>query len=129
MKILLLVLLISFICGQDDYEKIISEKVSEEYCNNVIGNLTTLKIEGYLYLDFLKAPKQPKPNYFNKMDIIQELEDINKTNRTFYDFYADIQRIVANTEDGHFAVYSIETPNKNSLYDYYFCIPFYYYVK
>ena len=129
MKILLLVLLISFISSQDDYEKIISEEVSEEYCNNVIGNLTALINEGYVFLDFLKAPKQPKPNYFNKMDLIKELEDINTINRTFYDFYRDIQRIIGNTEDGHFAVYSLETPNNISLYDNYFCIPFYYYIK
>ena len=129
MKILLLALLISLISCQDDFEQIISEQVSEEYCNNVIGNLTALIKEGYVYLDFLKAPKQPKPNYFNKMDLIQELEDINTTNRSFYEFYGDIVRIIGNTEDGHFAVYSLETPNKTKLTDYYFCIPFYYYVK
>ena len=129
MKILLLALLISLISVQDDFETIISEQVSEEYCNNVIGNLTALIKEGYVYSDFLKAPKQPKPNYFNKMDLIQELEDINTTNRSFYDFYGDIVRIIGNTEDGHFAVYSLETPNKTKLTDYYFCIPFYYYVK
>ena len=129
MKILILALLISLISDQDDFETIISEKVSEEYCNNVIGNMTALIKEGYVYSDFLKAPKQPKPDYFKKMDIIKELEDINTTNRTFYDFYGDIQRIIGNTEDGHFAFVSIETPNKTVLYDYYFCIPFLYYVK
>ena len=129
MKILLLALLISLASCQDDFEAIISEQVSEEYCNNVIGNLTALIKEGYVYSDFLKAPKQPKPNYFNKMDLIQELEDINTTNRSFYEFYGDIMRIIGNTEDGHFAVYSLETPNKIKLRDYYFCIPFYYYVK
>ena len=129
MKILLLALLISLISGQDDFETIISEQVSEEYCNNVIGNLTALINEGYVYSDFLKAPKQPKPNYFNKMDIIKELEDINTNNRTFYDFYGDIQRIIGKTDDGHFALFSMETPNKTVLSDYYFCIPFLYYVK
>ena len=66
MKILLLALLISLISGQDDFEALISEQVSEEYCNNVIGNLTALIKEGYVYSDFLKAPKQPRPNYFKK---------------------------------------------------------------
>jgi hypothetical protein len=129
MKILLLALLISLISVQDDFETIISEQVSEEYCNNVIGNMTALIKEGYVYLDFLKAPKQPKPEYFKRMDIINELEGINTTNRTFYDFYGDIQRIIGNTDDGHFAFVSTETPNKNVLFDYYFCIPFFYYVK
>ena len=48
MKILLLALLISLISCQDDFEQIISEQVSEEYCNNVIGNLTALIKEGYV---------------------------------------------------------------------------------
>ena len=94
MKIFLLSLLISFISGNNDYEEIISEKVSEEYCNYVIGNMTELINEGYVYLDYLKAPKQPKPGYFNKMDVIKELESIEKKDRTFYDFYVDIQNVL-----------------------------------
>ena len=76
MKIRLLAVLISFISGNDAYDEIIKEKVSEEYCNYVIGNMTALIKEGYVYLDYLKAPKQPKPGYFNKMDVIKELESI-----------------------------------------------------
>jgi len=57
MKTLLLLLIIGLIAGQDDYEEIMNEMVSEEYCNNVIGNMTALINDAYIYLDFLKAPK------------------------------------------------------------------------
>ena len=127
MKLLLLALLISFISGNDAYDEIIKEKVSEEYCNYVIGNMTALIKEGYIYLDYLKAPKQPKPGYFNKMDVIKELESIETSDRTFYDFYIDIQNVFRKTEDGHFAIFAQKTPKNIDLTDYYFCIPFQYY--
>ena len=57
MKKFLLLLLLCLIFGKDVYEEIINEKVSEEYCNNVIGNMTALINDSYIFLDFLKAPK------------------------------------------------------------------------
>ena len=126
---LLFLLLISSILCQDYYEELMNETVSEEYCNSVIGNMTALISEGYVYLDFLKAPKQPRPNYFRKMDLIKELNSINRTNRTFYEFYGDILEIIGNTGDGHFKFFSEITPNNFSLYSYYFCIPFYFLVQ
>ena len=126
---LLILFLISLILCQDYYEELMNEKVSEEYCNNVIGNITALINEGYVYLDFYKAPKQPKPNYFPKMNLIEEINSINRTNRTFYEFYGDILDIIGNTGDGHLSFSSEITPNNFPLYSYYFCIPFYYYVK
>ena len=129
MKILLLAVLISFISGNDVYDELIKEKVSEEYCNYVIGNMTELIKEGYVYLDYLKAPKQPKPGYFNKMDVIKELESIETSNRTFYDFYIGIQNVFKKAQDGHFVILASKTPNNTSLTNYYFCIPFYYYIE
>ena len=126
---LLFLLLTSSIFCQNYYEELIKETVSEEYCNSVIGNMTALINEGYVYLDFLKAPKQPRPNYFQKMDLIKELNSINRTNRTFYEFYGDIHEIIRNTGDAHFSFYSEKTPNNFSLSSYYFCIPFYFLVQ
>ena len=128
MKKYLLLLLLCLIFGKDVYEEIINEKVSEQYCNNVIGNMTALINDSYIFLDFLKAPKKSRPDYFTKMNLIEELNDINRTNRTFYDFYGDIQNVLGKTEDSHFLFYATKTPNNISLYDNYFCIPFYYYV-
>lgn len=127
-RLLFLLLIVSIFC-QDYYDELMNETVSEEYCNNVIGNMTALINEGYVYLDFFKAPKQPNPNYFPKMDLIKELNNINRTNRTFYEFYGDIHEIIGNTGDGHFSFLSEATPNNISLYSYYFCIPFHFFVK
>ena len=92
MKKILFLILLGIILGNEIYEELINETVSEEYCNSVISNLTALLNEGYEYLGFLKAPSQPegKEDYVVKVDLISELNKIKKTDRTFYHFYADI---------------------------------------
>ena len=61
--ILLILLIIPFLSQYDDiYEQILNETVSEEYCSNVISNITKLLEEGYIYLDFYKSPLKPKGN-------------------------------------------------------------------
>ena len=114
--------------NQDLYEQLITEKVSEDYCRNVITNLTSLIEQGYVYLDFLKEPKQPERymNYTNKVDLIYEFNKIKKNNRTFYDFYRDIFNIIKKTNDVHLDFHSLLTPKKFNLLLSYFCIPFEY---
>ena len=128
MKFVLLLVLISLIKGEDAYVELISEKVLEEYCNQVINNMTAILNEGYVYLDFLKSPKQPEgyDDYIPKVDLISELNSINKKNRTFYDFYRDIENVLEKTRDGHFNIYARITPNNFLLNSSYFCIPFLY---
>ena len=128
MKIVLLIVLISLINGKDDYEELINEKVSEEYCNQVINNMTSILNEGYVYLDFLKSPKQPEgyDDYIPKVDLISELNSIDKKERTFYDFYRDVENVLEKTRDGHFNMYARITPNNFLLNSSYFCIPFTY---
>ena len=111
--------------GEDDYEEIINKKVSQEYCNYVINNLTSILDEAYVYSDFFKAPKQPVgyDNYIPKVDLIKELNKIEKNNRTFYEFYRDIKNVLDKTRDGHLSFFA------DSLYDYYFCIPFKYRIE
>ena len=84
--------------------------------------------EGYVYLDFLKAPIQPKgyDDYIPKVDLISELNSINKKNRAFYDFYRDIENVLEKTRDGHFYIYANYTPNNFLLNNSYFCIPYTY---
>ena len=64
MKYILFIIFFLLIKGEleiyDDYEELINEKVSEEYWNDVISNLTTIIDELYIYSDFIKAPKQPE---------------------------------------------------------------------
>ena len=117
------------IIGQNSeelYNQLISEMVSEEYCQNVISNLTSLIDQGYIYSDFLKAPKQPEgyPNYTTKVDLISELNNIEKINRTFYDFYRDIINIKNKAKDMHLDIYLLMSPNGFNLYFSRFCIPF-----
>ena len=74
--------------GYDEYEELISEKISEDYCNHVIGNLTSIIEEVYIYSDFIKVPKQPAgyDNYIPKVDLIKELKSINKKIEHFMNF-------------------------------------------
>ena len=128
MNIILFILLVSLVKGQEIYEKLINEKVTEDYCNKVIDNMVSILNEGYVYLDFLKAPKQPEgyDDYFPKVDLIAELNAINKTDRLFYEFYRDIENVLEKTRDGHFNIYAIKTPNNIYLNESYFCIPYNY---
>ena len=128
MKIILFILLITLIKGQDPYEELIKEEVSEEYCNNVISNITSILSQGYVFLDFLKSPIQPKgyDDYIPKVDLITELNEINKKGRTFYDFYRDLEKVLEKTRDGHFNMYARKTPNNFLLNTSYFCIPYTY---
>ena len=135
MKCVLLMILFLLIKGQiedyDEYEELINEKVSEEYCNDVITNLSTVIDELYIYSDFIKAPRQPEgyDNYIPKVDLVKELNAINKKDRYFFDFYRDIKNVLEKTRDGHFSFSASKTPNNLDLYYHYFCIPFRYKIK
>ena len=129
LKLTIIIFIIYIITGQNDqdlYERIISEKVSEEYCQNVITNITALIEEGYVYSDFLKAPKQPEGyiNYTTKVDLISEFNKIEKKNRTFYDFYRDINSVTKKTNDRHLDFLALFSPNESNLFVSRFCIPF-----
>ena len=131
MKMIIFILLIGAIFGQDPYEKLINENVTEQYCKDVIGNMTSIIKDGYVYQDFLKSPKKPEgyDAYLPEVDLIKELNNINTSNRTFYDFYRDIQTILEKAMDGHFSIYALKTPNNFELRTSYFCIPFRYYIN
>ena len=124
MKKIVFLLVIGLISSQSPYEDLINEKVSEEYCTSVIKNIIGIIEEGYVYSDFLKAPKQPRENYIEKIDLIEELNNIKTTNRTFYDFYIDIEKILLRARDGHFTIIANESPNGFPLISSYFCLPF-----
>lgn len=74
LKILLLAFL-TLIKAQDDYETLINETVTEEHCNNVISNLTTVLNEVYVFTDYLKGPIQQKgfQVYDDQVDLLAEL--------------------------------------------------------
>ena len=131
MRKYLFIIILNIIVGLDIYEELIQEKVSEEYCKDVIDNIIGILKEGYVYLDFLQAPKQPegKTDYIEKVNLTSELNQINTTNRTFYDFYADIQNVLNKARDVNLQIRANKTPNNTKFGNYYFCIPFKYYIK
>ena len=131
MSKILLLLLLCLIKAQDDYERLISENVTEEYCNNVISNLTAILNETYVYTDFSKGPIQQEgfQVYDVQMDILDDLNNIEKKNRAFYEFYRDILKTLSKTKDGHLFLMTRTTPKNFSLILSAFCIPFYYYVE
>ena len=126
---LFLILIALFNCA-NIYEELTNETVTEEYCNSVIGNMTNLIKEGYIYLDYLKAPIQGNNNYATKVDIIEELNNIETKNRKFYEFYRDIIDIIGKTGDGHFSFTYNPTEMINTPINlFYLCIPFGFKIK
>ena len=60
LKSIISIFLLGLISSQDAYEILINEKVDEQYCKSVIGNLTSILKEGYIFIEFLKTPINPK---------------------------------------------------------------------
>ena len=81
-------------------------EISEENSNKLINNLIKI-FERYVFLDIIKNPPQPKnkENYYNKVDIIEELKLVKKGKRPFLDFYRDIRTIIDKCQDRHLFFY------------------------
>ena len=86
--------------------------------------------ERYVYLDIIKNPPQPKDNYFNAVNLLEDLGKINTETRPLYDFYRDVKMVINKCQDLHFEM-NIQRdfgPNINLFY----CIsisPVVFYVK
>ena len=115
------------------YEKIIKEKISEKYYNEVIDNLVSIIDEIYVYNDFLKAPKQAEgyEDYIPKIDLIQGLKNINTKDASFFDFYRDIKNVLNEARDAHFSLnFKDNSPLRElGFSNYTFCIPFKYIIN
>ena len=129
-KELFLIFLISQVLTQsDDYEELVKITVSEEYCTEVISNITTLLEQGYVFLDFYKSPLQPENNEsyaIEKLDLIQELNDIPKKDRKYYDFIRDINQVIRKTGDNHLNFSPKYSPTGKAMSNFYFGIPFWF---
>ena len=77
-------------------------EISEIDSIKLIDKLSKI-LERYVYLDILKNPPQPqnKENYYNKVNLIEELNLIKKGKRPFFDFYRDIRIIMDKCQDLH----------------------------
>ena len=103
------------------------EDLSEEYITNLISNLTSI-INGYVYLDYAQNPDYIENYTHRPVDLISELNSINKKDRKFYEFYQEIKQILGAVMDLHFHFRAFKTPTKNSIDKIQACIPFSFYV-
>ena len=76
---------------------LISEKEAKELINNLIKI-----VERYVSIDIIKNPPQPKDNYHNIVDLVEELKNVNTEERSLYEFTKDINLIISSCQDLHF---------------------------
>ena len=129
-KFIFILLLIYLTKGQEDiYKALITEKVSEEYVQTVIDNLISIVEKVYVYSDFLKSPIQPEGHdgYIPKVDLVEELKKIKTNVTTFYEFYRQLLGVINKARDGHFSLYTSQTPSNLKFHSLFFCSPFIYY--
>ena len=108
-KISLTILLICFLASKELLEeeniqqnikiKDFNVNISTENCTIAIDSLKHLFRDGYIYTDIKKNP--PNKDYFGAADIIKELENIPTINRTYYDFFRDMKRVLGKLRDNH----------------------------
>ena len=79
-------------------------EITEEDSKKLIKNLKDI-CERYVYLDIAKNPPQPKDNYFNAVNLLDDLEKVNTETRPLYDFYRDVKIVINKLQDGHFDIY------------------------
>ena len=105
----------------------INVPIPEANCTLVIENLKKLFREAYIYTDIKKNP--PNKDYFETVDVIDELDKISVTNRNYYDFFRDIKRIIGKIKDGHLNIRAYQSPNGYYLQETGACLPFMFKIK
>ena len=95
-----------------NYDSLFAE-VTEDYCKNVINNIKGLLENAYVFSDYAKNPKQIEgfPNYFEKIDPITDLDNIETKNRKYYEFYREIEEVLGKYKDIHLNIMSSISPN------------------
>ena len=82
------------------FDKIKKIEITEEDSKSLVDNLKKI-LERYVFFDILKNPPQPSENYFNTVDLIDELNNINSEKRSLYEFYREIKTILNRCQDLH----------------------------
>ena len=80
-----------------------SIKFTDDYFKEALDDIVK-SLEPYVFLDILKNPPQPEglSDYFTPVDLVEELKKVKTEGTNFYDFYRDVQGILARAQDGHF---------------------------
>lgn len=97
-------------------------EITEEDSTKLINALKQI-LERYVYLDILKKPPQPSEGYHNAVDLIKELDKIQKGKRSLYDFYRDIKILICKCQDLHLNFGNSRLFNGLSLAQAYFILP------
>ena len=84
-------------------DEIRKTKISGSNSKQLVNSLINI-VERYVYLDIIKKPPQPKQNYFNTVDLVEKLKNINTAERPVYDLFKDINLIISQCQDGHFNI-------------------------
>ena len=103
------------------------EDLSESYIADVISNLTSI-LNGYVFLDYAQNPHYLENYTHPPIDLIESLNNVNKTGRKFYEFYREIKEILGTVRDLHFNIISYKTPKGKYIDKISACIPFKFYV-
>jgi len=89
------------------FEYVEEEKVEKSILDDIITKLSDGFEEVYAYYTSSKNP--PKSEYpdiiHNKVDIKEELKNINTTDRSFYSFLQDFLKVFGKLKDGHTAIF------------------------
>ena len=107
----------NFQASDIDYtiEEIRKTKISSSNSRQLVDNLINI-VERYVYLDIMKNPPQPKENYFNTVDLVEKLKNVNTEERPVYDIFRDINLIISECQDLHFSFdYNKEITNGYKL--------------
>ena len=116
-----------------NYENIIEtlyEPIEQTYMNNIISNLTNI-LQNYIFLDIMKNPPEPegyKDYVHSPFNLIEALNNINRTNRKFYDFYQEIRKYLGASRNLQLRIYGFSTTKKIKLSHMTACLPFSIYV-
>ena len=113
------------------YYKFLYEKIDNESSSYIIGNISNLIENYYIYKDIAKKPPEIEnlPNYHHKpIDIIKDLNNIPKNNRTHLGLYIDIFNTVKFVRDGHLNMKLNNIENKINLVNTGICLPFEFYI-
>ncbi len=104
----------------DDFVKEINKIIyNENEYKSIIDSLTNSIKKYYVYTEIAQEPHIN----ISKVDLINELKEINIKNTTYLDFYNNIQSIIYKAKDGHFNVFF------QNISKYYLCIQIKFYVK
>ena len=103
------------------------ELVDESYIDTVVSNFSYLLENNYVYYHIAQNP--PGPYNHTPIDLKEALNNIDKTNRKFYDFYRDLKEVIATPEDLHLSINGISTPKGFNFQYMVACLPFSYYVE